>query len=74
MALDFKLLEKAYFYFDKPVPYKLNNEKNVLIKLEQWLMNFIKCDVNELNDYKKGYYRMAEMVLDEIKYLKERGD
>lgn len=32
MALDFNLLEKAYFYFDKPVPYKLNNEKNVLIK------------------------------------------
>ena len=32
MTLDFKLLEKAYFYFDKPVPYKLNNEKNVLIK------------------------------------------
>ena len=50
------------------------NEKNILIKLEQWLMNFIKCDINELNDYKKGYYRMAEMVLDEIKYLKESGE
>ena len=50
------------------------NEKNILIKLVQWLMNFIKCDINELNDYKKGYYRMAEMVLDEIKYLKESGE
>lgn len=32
MALDMKLLERAYFYFDKPVPYKLNNEHIIYIK------------------------------------------
>lgn len=32
MALDMKLLERAYFYFDKPVPYQLDKEHIIYIK------------------------------------------
>ena len=31
-AIDFDLLEKQYFYFDKPVPYKLDEDKIIYIK------------------------------------------
>lgn len=32
MAIDLDYLAKAYFYFDQPVPYKLDNEHTIYIK------------------------------------------
>ena len=29
MAIDIEVLEKGYFYFDKPVPYKLSDTTHV---------------------------------------------
>ena len=32
MAIDLDYLAKTYFYFDQPVPYKLDNEHTIYIK------------------------------------------
>ena len=60
MAIDVDLLAKTYFWFDKPVPYKLAEDKTILIspiiveKAERFLswIDLISIDKNSLADPK----------------------
>lgn len=44
---------------------------HIIEELEKWLEEYIKEDIDKLSEYKKGYWRMAEMILDKLKQLQE---